>query len=266
VIIMLKKQWQLFLVALQFFTRLPVPEIRDFSNDMLNASARYFPLVGIVVGLLSALGLWLAAQVFPMPVAALIAIAVSILVTGAFHEDGLADTFDALGGAVPRERALVIMKDSRIGTYGAVALLISQLLRWQALVILPLNIAVIVLIASHAAARAGAVSLMASLPYVRDTDDSKSKPIAQDLSLGNLLIACLFGVLPIFVFSIVYLRTVWMLMVSGLLMIMLVRFYCAYWFKKRLGGYTGDALGCCEQFGEIGFLLAAAAVCQQLSV
>ena len=262
----MKKQWQLFLVALQFFTRLPVPEIRDFSNEMLNASARYFPLVGLVVGIISALSLWLAAQVFPMPIAALMAIIVSILVTGAFHEDGLADTFDALGGAVPRERALVIMKDSRIGTYGAAALVLSQLLRWQALLILPLDIAVIVLIASHAAARAGAVSLMASLPYVRDTDDSKSKPIAQDLSLGNLLFALLFGILPALVFSIRYLPAVWMLMASGVLVIILIRFYCAYWFRKRLGGYTGDTLGCCEQFGEIGFLLTAAAVCQQLSV
>jgi adenosylcobinamide-GDP ribazoletransferase len=263
---MLKKQWQLFLVALQFFTRLPVPNIRDFSSDMLNASARYFPLVGIVVGLLSALALWLAAQIFPMPVAALIAIAVSILTTGAFHEDGLADTFDALGGTVPRERALIIMKDSRIGTYGAAGLFISQLLRWQALVILPLDIALLVLIASHAAARAGAVSLMASLPYVRDNDDSKSKPIAQDLSFGNLLFALLFGVLPALVFSIMYLPAVWMLMTSGLLTVVLVRFYCAYWFKRRIGGYTGDTLGCCEQFGEIGFLLAAAAMCQQLSI
>lgn len=262
----MKKQWQLFLVALQFFTRLPVPEIRDFSNDMLNASARYFPLVGIVVGIISALSLWLAAQVFPMPIAALIAIAVSILVTGAFHEDGLADTFDALGGAIPRERALVIMKDSRIGTYGAVALVLSQLLRWQALVILPLDIAVIGLIAAHAAARGGAVSLMASLPYVRDTDDSKSKPIAQDLSGAALLIALLLGVLPAIIFSIVYLPILWMLMIAGLLAVMTVRFYCVYWFKKRLGGYTGDTLGCCEQFGEIGFLLAAAAVFQQLSV
>jgi adenosylcobinamide-GDP ribazoletransferase len=263
---MLKKQWQLFLVALQFFTRFPVPEIRDFSNDMLNASARYFPLVGMVVGIISALALWLSAQVFPMSIAALMAIVVSILATGAFHEDGLADTFDALGGAVPRERALVIMKDSRIGTYGAVALLLSQLLRWQALVILPLDIALIVLIASHAAARAGAVSLMASLIYVRDTDDSKSKPIAQDLSFGNLLFALLFGVLPALVFSIMYFPAVWMLMASGLLAIILIRFYCTYWFKKRIGGYTGDTLGCCEQLGEIGFLLAAAAICQQLSL
>ncbi len=262
----MKRQWQLFLVALQFFTRLPVPEIRDFSNDMLNASARYFPLVGIVVGIFSAFGLWASAQFFPMPIAALIAITVSILVTGAFHEDGLADTFDALGGAVPPERALVIMKDSRIGTYGALALVLSQLLRWQALLILPLDIAVIVLIGSHAAARAGAVSLMASLPYVRDTDDSKSKPIAQDLSGAALMIALLLGVLPAIIFSVVCLPNVWMLMIAGLFAVIVIRFCCAYWFKKRLGGYTGDTLGCCEQFAEIGFLLAVAAVCKQLSV
>ena len=255
----MKKQWLLFCVALQFFTRLPVPEIRDFSNDMLNASARYFPLVGLVVGLISAAALWLAAQVFPMPIAALIAISVSIIVTGAFHEDGLADTFDALGGSVPRERALVIMKDSRIGTYGAVALVLSQLLRWQALVFLPLDIAVIVLIASHAAARAAAVSLMASLPYVRDTDDSKSKPIAQGLSGAALMFVVVLGLLPVAV-SIAFFQHYLALLLVAVLAVILVRFYCAYWFKKRLGGYTGDTLGCAEQLGEIAFLLAACAV------
>lgn len=257
----LKEHWQLFLVALQFFTRLPVPEIPHFSGAMLNASARYFPMVGIVVGALSALTLWLCAQVLPMPIAALLAILVSILVTGAFHEDGLADTFDALGGAVSRERALVIMKDSRIGTYGAVALLFSQLVRWQALVFLPLETGLVVLVASHAAARAGAVSLMASLSYVRDADDSKSKPIAQELSGAALLVSLVLGVLPAVVFSLLFSAKVALVMAAGVVALIAVRFYCNHWFKQRLGGYTGDTLGCAEQLGEIAFLLAACVVC-----
>jgi adenosylcobinamide-GDP ribazoletransferase len=261
----IKKQWQLFLVAVQFFTRLPVPEIRDFSNDMLNASARYFPLVGLLVGVLSGLALYLSAQVFPMPIAALIAIAASMIITGAFHEDGLADTFDALGGAVSRERALVIMKDSRIGTYGAAALLVSQLLRWQALVFLPLPIGIIVLIVSHAMARAGAVSLMASLPYVRDSDDSKSKPIAQELSGFAFLLAMVFGLLPAALTVVIH-KELWLLMLVGLLVVAAVRLYCGYWFKKRIGGYTGDTLGCAEQFGEIAFLLSACAVLKLLAI
>jgi adenosylcobinamide-GDP ribazoletransferase len=261
----IKKQWQLFCVAVQFFTRLPVPEIRDFSNDMLNASARYFPLVGLVVGIVSALALWMSAYLFPMPIAALIAIAVSILVTGAFHEDGLADTFDALGGTVSRERALVIMKDSRLGTYGAAALFISQILRWQALAFLPLPIGILVLLASHAMARAGAVSLMASLPYVRDADDSKSKPIAQELSGGAFMLAMLFGLFPAVTITIVH-KQMWPMMLAGLLAVIAVRIYCAYWFKKRIGGYTGDTLGCTEQFGEIAFLLVACGVLKQIGI
>lgn len=255
----IKKQWRLFLVAVQFFTRLPVPEIRDFSNEMLNASARYFPLVGLLVGMLSALALYLSAQFFPMPIAALIAIATSMIITGAFHEDGLADTFDALGGTVSRERALVIMKDSRIGTYGAAALFVSQMLRWQALAFLPLPIGMIVLLISHAMARAGSVSLMASLPYVRDTDDSKSKPIAQELSGFAFLLALLFGLLPAMLTVLIH-NQLWLMVLAGLLAVILVRIYCGYWFKKRMGGYTGDTLGCAEQFGEIAFLLSACAV------
>ncbi|MEO6171965.1 MAG: adenosylcobinamide-GDP ribazoletransferase, partial [Arenimonas sp.] len=165
----------------------------------------------------------------------------------------------ALGGTVPRERALVIMKDSRIGTYGAAALFISQLLRWQALVFLPLSLALIVLVSSHAAARAGAVSLMASLPYVRDTDDSKSKPIAQELSGAALVIALLLGILPVAIFAALF-QEYFALLTVAVMSVVVVRIYCAYWFKKRLGGYTGDTLGCTEQFGEIVFLLAACAM------
>jgi adenosylcobinamide-GDP ribazoletransferase len=256
---MLKNQWWLLCVALQFFTRIPVPAIPNFSNNMLNASARYFPLVGILVGAISALALWLAAFIFPMPIAALIAMATSMLVTGAFHEDGLADTFDALGGAVSRERAMVIMKDSRLGAYGAAALFISQLLRWQALAFLPLPIGILVLLASHAAARAAAISLMASLPYVRDTDESKTKPIAQELSGLSLALVVLFGITPLVIFS-VFFSGSWIIMLSGFLALICIRFYCVHWFKKRLGGYTGDTLGCTEQMGEIIFLLAACAV------
>jgi adenosylcobinamide-GDP ribazoletransferase len=260
-----RKQWRLFCVALQFFTRIPVPEIPDFSTDMLNASVRYFPLVGILVGVISALALWLSAHIFPMSIAALVAIAISMLVTGAFHEDGLADTFDALGGAVSSERALEIMKDSRLGTYGTAALLMSQLLRWQALAFLPLNSGILVLIASHAMARAGAVSLMASLPYVRDADASKSKPIAQGLSSAVLMLVILFGLFPALVIGIVH-KQMWPMMLAGLLAVITIRIYCAYWFKKRIGGYTGDTLGCAEQFGEIAFLLVACAVLKQIGI
>lgn len=255
----LRHQARLLCVALQYFTRLPMPALRDFDPAWLSQSVRYFPVAGWVVGAMGAATLWLCAQALPMPVAALLALAATVAATGAFHEDGLADTFDALGGHVPRERALEIMRDSRIGTYGAAALGIALLLRWQAVAALPLGTAIAALICAHSAARAGAASLMASLPYVRLEPDAKAKPVAQDLSTGNLLAALCAGALPIVV-CIAALPRLAMALYAGALAVTLVRAGCARWFRRRLGGYTGDGLGCCEQLGEIAFLLATVAV------
>jgi adenosylcobinamide-GDP ribazoletransferase len=250
---------RLLRVALQYFTRLPVSTFAQFDPAWLSQSVRYFPVVGMIVGTIGASVLVLCAQVLSMPLAALIALAATVAVTGAFHEDGLADTFDALGGHVSRTRALEIMRDSRIGTYGAAALGLALLLRWQALMALPLWSAAIALICAHAAARAGAASLMATLAYVRLEDDAKAKPVAQGLRWANLLATLIAGVLPTVVFSIAFPAMLWPLY-AGLVAIVVVRFACAWWFDHRLGGYTGDALGCCEQLGEIAFLLAVVAL------
>jgi adenosylcobinamide-GDP ribazoletransferase len=249
---------RLLCVALQYFTRLPMPSLRAFDPAWLSQSVRYFPVAGWVVGGIGACVLWLCAQALPIPLAALLALAAMVVVTGAFHEDGLADTFDALGGHVARERALEIMRDSRIGTYGAAALGIALLLRWQTLAALPLSMAAIVLPCAHAAARAGAASLMASLPYVRVENDAKAKPVAQDLAFGNLLATLGFGAAPMLI-AIALMPALTMPLAAGAAAIVLVRAGCARWFRARLGGYTGDTLGCCEQFGEIAFVLAAIA-------
>ena len=108
-----------FVLAVQFLTRLPLRTDRLFTAERLAQAPRYFPLVGLLVGLASAAIFWLAALVLPSLLAVLLAVGAGLLMTGAFHEDGLADTFDGIGGGLTRERALEIMKDSRLGTYGA---------------------------------------------------------------------------------------------------------------------------------------------------
>ncbi|MGB4060898.1 MAG: adenosylcobinamide-GDP ribazoletransferase, partial [Burkholderiaceae bacterium] len=122
---------RLALVAVQFLTRVPVPGWvgQGFQADWLNTCVRHFPLVGAGVGAFGAAVLWVVLGWWPPAVAAVLAVTATVWLTGAFHEDGLADTFDALGGCVPREKALAIMKDSRIGTYGAAALVVGLGLR-----------------------------------------------------------------------------------------------------------------------------------------
>jgi len=253
----LRREWRGFWLAVQFFTRLPTPQFEGFRPEWLNDAAKWFPAVGLLVGGLSAAVLWLAAHVFPMPLAAGLALAAGAVVTGAFHEDGLADTFDALGGHVERAKALVIMKDSRLGSYGALALMIVTGLRWAALAALPLALAIPALVAAHAVARGGATALMARLDYVRD-EDGKSKPLAVALGPFSLIMALLLSALPLGLATALT-PALWPAWLAGAAGVALVHAWCARWYRRRLGGFTGDTLGCAEQLGEAAFLLAVVA-------
>lgn len=241
---------RLVAVALQYFTRLPMPRQHAFDQRWLSESVRWLPFAGLVVGAITAAVFWLASRVLPGPLASAVALAASLVVTGAFHEDGLADTFDALGGSVSRQRALEIMRDSRIGTYGAAALILGLLLRWQVLVELGPASALAYLIAVHPAARAGAALLMAGMPYVRIDEDAKAKPVARPMGLAQALATLLMGSVP----SLVLVSASPLLLlplVAAAGGVLLVHVACRRWFNRRLGGYTGDGLGCAEQLGEI---------------
>src|SRR5690349_11819108 len=144
---------RLALTAVQYFTRLPVPAWVGHSAEQLQGSARYITLVGVLIGAFGALILWLTALLLPSPLPVILSTAVTVFLTGALHEDGLADTFDGLGGGATRERALEIMKDSRVGTFGLVALVLTLLIKIAALDALPVTFAIAVLIAGHAFSR-----------------------------------------------------------------------------------------------------------------
>ena len=139
-------QIRLLLTAVQYFTRLRVPAWVGHAQEQLAGAVRYFPAIGLIVGASGAATLWLAAQVLPAPLPAILATAVTVLMTGAIHEDGLADTCDGLGGGVTREQALEIMKDPRIGAFGAIALILTLLLKISALSLMPVWTAMAALI------------------------------------------------------------------------------------------------------------------------
>src|SRR5579864_5861005 len=180
-----------FFTALGYFTRVPVPRWVGFERHYLNAAARYFPLVGLMVGAVAALVYLIALRMFPASIAVLLSMAATLLLTGAFHEDGLADCFDAFGGAYTRDDVLRIMHDSRIGAFGAIALVIALALKWQTLAAMPPMRAASLMIAAHAASRVFAISYLATLDYVRA--EGKAKPVAQRLSGPALLWAAVFG-------------------------------------------------------------------------
>ena len=247
----LRRQGNYFLLALAFFTRIPIPASTPFSAERLNHASRYFSAIGLLVGLWGA-GVWLLAQsLLPLSVAVLISMAATIKITGAFHEDGLADMSDGLGGGMDTARKLEIMKDSRLGTYGAITLLLAVLIKYVSLLEisrLSLIEGLLALIVLHATSRALAGSLIFDMHYVRD-DSGKAKPLAQNQSPTDLLVLLFFGALPLLLLDIY----------SALILLVIfivLRYWIKRWLTRQLGGYTGDCLGAAQQISEVvGYLI-----------
>jgi adenosylcobinamide-GDP ribazoletransferase len=245
-----------FFTALGYFTRVPVPRWVGYEPHYLNAAARYFPLVGVLVGGFSALVYLAALHVFPAGVAVLLSMAASLVVTGAFHEDGLADCIDAFGGAYTRDDALRIMQDSRIGAFGAIALVIALAIKWQTLVALPPLRAACLMVAAHGASRACAISYLATLDYVRAA--GKAKPVAQRLSGPALACAALFG-LPWLLWPNGSGAPDWRFAALTCVVLFALRYAMGRYFARRIGGYTGDCLGFAQQIFELSIYLVGLA-------
>ncbi|GGD56575.1 adenosylcobinamide-GDP ribazoletransferase [Caballeronia grimmiae] len=239
-----------FFTALGYFTRVPVPRWVGFEREYLNAAARYFPLVGAMVGGVAALVYLAALRVFPAGVAVLLSMTATLVLTGAFHEDGLADCADAFGGGYTRDDVLRIMHDSRIGAFGAIALVIALALKWQTLAALPPMRAAMLMIAAHAASRAFAISYLFTLDYVRA--EGKAKPVAQRMSVMSLALALAFG-LPWLLWM------GWRFACVTVVVLASLRFIAGRYFVRRIGGYTGDCLGCAQQVFELAIYLTGLA-------
>jgi adenosylcobinamide-GDP ribazoletransferase len=277
-----------YLLALQFFTRLPVTGRLaawvGYSPKMLRASAAHFPGVGWLVGLLVAalsavLLLALPKGTFAPLIVASLGTAFGILLTGAFHEDGLADVADGLGGGQSRERALDIMKDSRVGAFGAIAIAMALLVK-VVLVAQLASMGLDVLCASvflaHVVSRTWPLLLIRLLPHVGDTAASKSKPLADQITLVALAVAGIWCVGALLLVNSVpasvlglwpawqlptqlvpeLLAQRWMAAQLGALAASALAFvWMGRWFARRLQGFTGDCLGATQQICELAFYL-----------
>ncbi|MDD0811494.1 adenosylcobinamide-GDP ribazoletransferase [Curvibacter sp. RS43] len=262
------------LLAVQFFTRIPITgRLADwvgYSPAMLRASAAHFPAIGWLAGGLAAGVFWALSQALgPSPwsaaVAAVACTVATVMMTGGFHEDGLADVADGLGGSYDRERALDIMKDSRVGAFGAMALqlgLLSKIavLAWLGQASLPLAISALLL--GHVLSRLWPLWLVRTLPHVGDTARSKSKPLADQISGPALGAAVLWCLPPLLLLA-------WQLGPSlvgaGVLAGALALAYMGRLFRRRLQGFTGDCLGATQQVCEIATYLGLAIAWAQQS-
>jgi adenosylcobinamide-GDP ribazoletransferase len=245
---MLKRELEYFFGAVRFFTRLPVPGWVGHSAEALNHSARYFPAVGLIVGGIGALVYLGAILLWPPAVAVLLSMAATIYATGAFHEDGLSDTVDGLGGGWEKLRILEIMKDSRVGSYGVVAMVLALLGKFTLLTALDTLLVPFALLAGHALSRGCALLLLATMDYVREDLLAKAKPLANQLSGWALLVSLVFVLVALAMLP-------WQKAVAGCALAALATLWLAGKFKRWLGGYTGDCLGAVQQVSEIAFYL-----------
>jgi len=257
-----------FLLALQFFTRIPVvgrvADWAGFTPERLRAAAGHFPGVGWIVAASAcavyAGSSWLWGDGMAVPLAAAVACTgATALLTGAFHEDGLADVADGLGGSADRERALDIMKDSRIGAYGALALVLGVGGKLALLAVLGghgLAAVLAALVGGHVFSRFLPLLLVRSLPHVGDTARSKSKPLADRISVASMATAA-FWCLPPAVLLLVWRGPAFVGL--GVLCAAAALWWLRRLFVRRLGGFTGDCLGAAQQACEIAFYAGAAA-------
>ncbi|REC47818.1 adenosylcobinamide-GDP ribazoletransferase [Chryseobacterium pennipullorum] len=248
----LKNELIYFATALMFFTRIPVPVAIPYSSEIMNKSQKYFAWVGLVVGLINAVILYFSSQIFNLEIGIVLMMISSVLLTGAFHEDGFTDMCDSFGGGYGKEKILTIMKDSRVGAYGTIGIILVFALKFlsiQALGTVDVLKTSGIIIMAHTASRFISGTMIYTHRYVTDIDASKSKPLANTpldtmaLMVGFVSILISFMLIPdwrlIFAFILAYLG----------------KMYLGWYFKKHIGGYTGDCLGSVQQVCEVLFYL-----------
>jgi len=235
--------------AITFFTRIPLWRVMDIPVEHYSRIICFWPLTGWITGGITAVA-WLGfSALFPPVLAIILALTVRILLTGGFHEDGLGDFFDGFGGGKTKTDILRIMKDSQVGSYALIGLIVYYLLLVNTLVSIPREIVFIVIFVADPFSKLLTSIMMNFLPYARTENQSKSKTLYDKLNVGRFLVACLFGLIPLFLFLN---QRLWLSVLFPTVLVLLLFFYV----RKRIGGYTGDICGATALLCELAFYLS----------
>lgn len=251
----------IFLSSVRYNTRIQVPSWVEHSEEYLSSSTRYFPLIGWIVAFISGITLWASSLTLPWSLSVALAMAASVLATGAFHEDGFTDVCDGFGGGWTKSRILEIMKDSRIGAFGTIGIFLVLLVKFTAYSSLEnfsIEIILLSILSSHSSSRFWANVMAKTLPYAREDELSKAKPIVKNMKLSDVIISSIWGFLPWFGFLLLdsfpsdrrlgFFILPLLLQFLGLL-------YLRAFYKRWLEGYTGDCLGAVQQVCELLYLI-----------
>ncbi|MCG8307632.1 MAG: adenosylcobinamide-GDP ribazoletransferase [Cytophagales bacterium] len=246
----MKRELRIFFSALMFYTRIPCPDWVGHSEELLGKSTKYFPLIGYIVAGVSVSVLFFSQLALPVSVSIILSILAGILTTGAFHEDGLADVCDGFGGGWSKTGILEIMKDSRIGTYGTIGLVLVLLSRFYLLFELSkisLSYLFMTILVGHTLSRLNAASMILIYDYARENGTGKSKPLAKKMSAGHYTVALISGVIPLAVMTFLWSFHTFFVIIPLLLLLV----YLGSYFRRWIGGFTGDCLGSVQQLSEI---------------
>ena len=248
----MKKEWHIFKTSLLFFTRIPVGGHGEWEQEYVDKATSYLPVIGLLVGGLGGLVFVGSTYLFPQAVAIVLSMVATVLLTGAFHEDGFCDVCDGFGGGYTKEQRLMIMKDSRSGAYAVVGAALLLLLKFSALTSLSITLIPLTLIAGHTISRTTIIWFVSIHTYARDDNQSKSKPLAKSLPLSRIIISTIAG-------SLTLLLLPWLPAIAGLIVSIIVFVIWSKYVVKRLGGYSGDCLGATQQLVEVAFYLTITA-------
>ncbi len=233
--------------ALTFYTIIPSPIYIDYTKHKLSDVSMYLPIIGWLVGLFSWLVYYVAQLILPQSIAVVLSITSAIIITGGLHEDGLADTCDAFGGGYSKDQILNIMKDSSIGAFGTISLILVILIKYLSLI--EVNNIAYTLIAGHSISRYICITFMYTDVYILKANSKCN--INSKLSFTRLLLASFFGLIPLILY---YDYKVIFILVP----MFILRQLAKYIFIRKIGGYTGDLLGAVQQISEVLFYLIMA--------
>lgn len=245
----MQRELNIFFAALSFLTRLPVYKFTNYSEESLNKSSKYFPLIGVFIGFVAVIIYYCSALIFPISISILLSMISTIMLTGALHEDGFTDVCDAFGATNNKDKILEIMKDSRIGAYGVIGILFISLLKYFCLFEIPTKIFADVIIAGITISRFCAVSAMSSYKYARSNSaESKSFCIAKKLNNSEYLFATLILLIPF-----IFMNPVCIMAIPS---VILLKELVMTYFNNKIGGYTGDCMGFLIILSEVVFYMS----------
>jgi len=235
--------------AITFFTRIPLWRVIDIPVEHYARIICFWPLTGWITGVITAAA-WLGfSTLFPPMLAIILSFVVRLLLTGGFHEDGLGDFFDGFGGGKTKTDVLRIMKDSQVGSYALIGMIVYYLLLVNTLIAIPKSMLFAVILVADPSSKLLTALMMNFLPYARTESESKSKTLYDKLTVGRIILASIFGLLPMILLLD---KQLWFsLLFPGCLVLFLF-----FYVRKRIGGYTGDICGATALLCELGFYLS----------